>query len=184
MRRNWLYLLAMIGMLALVSYIGRAPEETKAKEQPDVSAVGESDVQAEFEKSPRQYAGIEQAQKQVDFEIIIPKYLEQEYIPGKVLIDSESIVEIYYYGDENQIVFRTGQGLGNISGDYTFYDTEEDIVCETATVTAKGAGSRFSLVYFSIDDLKYSLSFEEPAAKQEIIDIVDSFPEKTPENAG
>lgn len=176
MGKNWLYLLAMIVLLAGVAYIGRAPEEPKENIMPEVTAVGESDVQAEIEDRPRQYSSIQEAQKEADFQIIIPQCLEQDYIPGKVIIDTESIVEIHYYGEENQIIYRTGQGLGNISGDYTLYDNEERLDSQGISVTAKGSGARFSLAYFTLNNLKYALSFQEPVPKQDLLDIISSLP--------
>jgi|GEM_PF-1767348 len=176
MRKNWLYLLMMILMLAGVGYIGQPDQEIESEVEPEVTAVDKLDVQAELTNHPAQFTTVEEAQKQVEFKIIIPEYLTQEYIPGKILIVDENIVEIYFYGSEDQVVYRTGQGLGNISGDYTFYDNEESIECEEVTVTAKGDSSRFSLVYFTQDDLKYSISFQKAVTKQKIINIVDSLP--------
>ena len=175
MRKNWIYLFAMILMLVAINYIGRTPEESEVKVQPEVSAAGGAGVQADSETAEEEFNTIEEAKRNVSFDINIPSFLVKEYARGKVFIAPGQIIEIHFYGSNNQIIFRAGQGLGNISGDYTLYENEENIECRELTVKAKGNDGAFSLIYFTADDLKYAMSFEKPVERQEVIDIVDNF---------
>jgi len=170
----------MILMLLVIGYTGREKTELEPEAEPEVSAAGESNVTAEFEAGIASVGSVAEAAGYVDFEILVPDLLRQEYAQGEVRIVDTNVVEIYFYGTDNQVVYRTGIGLGNISGDYTFYAVEETIKTNEIEVTVKGKGNKWSLAYFSKDDLKYSLAFKGAVNENEIIEIVESLGEKNP----
>ena len=181
MRKVYVYLFSMIVMLSVIGYTGRKKTELEPEAEPEVSAAGEANITAEFEDNTTLIGSVAKADEYVDFEILIPDLLRQEYAQGEVRLVDTNIVETYFYGTDNQIVYRTGIGLGNISGDYSFYTVEETVEVNEIEVTVKGNGRKWSLAYFSKDDLKYSLSFKEAVSNRVITDIVESLGEKNPD---
>lgn len=180
MRKISIYLISAILLLTAVGLMGKKKEEPKPQPQPEVSAVGETDVTAEMTNTTKEYGTITEAAEAVPFDINIPPGLKREYAQGTVLVIDETIVEVHYYGTDNKVICRTGYGLGNISGDYTFYKEERKIKCDDIEIIVKGDYGLVSLAYFSLGQVKCSLSFSNTVTDGEVLNIVGGIKEAPP----
>ena len=79
MRKVYIYLFSMILMLLVIGYTGREKTELEPEAEPEVSAAGESNVTAEFEAGIASVGSVAEAAGYVDFEILVPDLLRQEY---------------------------------------------------------------------------------------------------------
>ena len=176
MKKIVAYALMMILLIAGVWYVGRPETESEpeTEPEPEVHTVGESQVEAQFESGPVEYRTVAEAKKVLPFEVLTPALAESGYLQTKILIIDEAILEIHYSGADNRIVYRTGEGMGNISGDYELYEVERKLNVYGVEVTLKGRGvDSILLAYFEKGDLRYSLSFRQGISEEELVEIVE-----------
>lgn len=173
MKRIVGYAILMIILIIGVWYIGRPLPEPEV--EPELSAVGESQVQAAFKSGAVEYKTVMEAKRVLPFEATTPSLSEEGYLQTKVMVIDEAILEIHYTGEDNRIVYRTGAGMGNISGDYKLYEVERKLNVYGIEVTLKGRGvDSILLVYFEKGELRYSLSFKNGVSEEELVRMVEN----------
>lgn len=82
------------------------------------------------------------------------------------------MAEIVYHGDGYEAVYRKSAGSGDISGDYTLYETEEKTQINGQEAVLKGSGESYVLAIWEDGTYAYSLSLpfgQDKNAWEEII---------------
>lgn len=122
------------------------------------------------------YDSVEAAAEAMGVEVKTPATLPEGYGQEAVdVIDGTLLQVIYKNGAGEEISYRTAEGSEDISGDYNEYDEETELTVGGAQkVTARGAGGGYSLALWQDGGMSYSLSFDEPVAKDVLADIIES----------
>lgn len=77
------------------------------------------------------------------------------------------LAEIQYRGESQSVVFRKAAGTEDPSGDYTAYDTVEEMTIDGQAVTLKGSIDGFLLALWQDGAYTCSLRLSDPLAKEE-----------------
>jgi FOG: Glucan-binding domain (YG repeat) len=121
-----------------------------------------------------EYKTIAEAQKALKFKVVVPKEIPSEYKVKFISTISKETFQIAYENEKNQILFRMGQGIENISGDYNVYKVNNTIKLDDKTIKLSGDDKLIKLATWKINDMSYSLSAENGMEKDDIIKIIKS----------
>ena len=83
------------------------------------------------------------------------------------------MAEIQYRNDEAEAVFRKSAGTEDISGDFNFYDTVQELTAGDVTVTLKGNSGTYLLAVWTRDGFSYSLSIPSGAPEEAWVWIIE-----------
>lgn len=141
-------------------------------------AVSNSDKQNEMKigiSNPiEEYKTIAEAQKALKFKIVVPKEIPSEYKVKFISTISKQTFQIGYKNEKNEILFRMGQGIENISGDYNVYNVNNTIKLDDKTIKLSGNDKLIKLATWKVKDMSYSISVENGMEKDDIIKIIKS----------
>jgi hypothetical protein len=121
-----------------------------------------------------EYKTISEAQKALKFKVAVPKEIPSEYKVKFISTISKETFQIGYENKKNQIVYRMGQGIENISGDYNVYKVNNTIKLDDKTIKLSGNDKLIKLATWKVKDMSYSLSVEKGMEKDNIIKIIKS----------
>lgn len=94
------------------------------------------------------------------------------YTPEAIQIIEGKLLEIVYQGGDNQVIYRTAQGIADISGDCNTYEQSATVTIAHQTVTIKGENDQISLAIWHADEISYSLSFIQGVDLPTVTNIV------------
>ena len=86
----------------------------------------------------------------------------------------ESLVQISYLSENDEIVYRTEKTDADISGDYTVYDTVETVTINNNDTALKSTDEVFYGAVWNDGDMAYSLNSTNGLDKDTIVKIVES----------
>ncbi|GAA0181140.1 hypothetical protein SH2C18_37140 [Clostridium sediminicola] len=108
----------------------------------------------------------------VGFEMLELNYLPFNFTQKEFKAYWKELAEIIYRNENNTVIFRMGQGLKDVSGDYSEYNEVKDIQMDFGTITLKGDKGAYNLVIWSQNDMSYSVQTIEPLSENLILKIV------------
>ncbi|WP_160690906.1 stalk domain-containing protein [Clostridium sp. C2-6-12] len=131
-------------------------------------------IKAGMQNPIEEYKTIAEAQKALKFKVSVPKEIPSEYKVKFISTISKETFQIGYGNEKNQILFRMGQGVENISGDYNIYKVNNTIKLEDKSINLSGNDKLINLATWKIDNMYYSLSVDNGMEKDDIIKIIKS----------
>lgn len=117
---------------------------------------------------------IDKAQKALKFKVIVPKELLGKYNIKYINTISRELFQICYLNKGNDILFRTGQGVDDISGDYNDYETNSIVNINGSDVKLKGNDNLIKVATWSANNMSYSVSVDNGMKQDDIIKIIKS----------
>ncbi len=120
------------------------------------------------------YQSIEDAMAALSFEAKIPAALADEYEQGQIAVINKKVLEVTYTKDGNMVVYRTAEGEGDISGDYTEYAQTNTVTIGEYEVETRGSDDTVSIALWNADGMAYSLTFGQAVTAEALDAIVES----------
>lgn len=117
---------------------------------------------------------IDEAQKALKFIVTVPKELLGKYNIKYINTISRELFQICYINKGNDILFRMGQGVDDISGDYNDYKTNSIININGKNIKLKGNDNLIKVATWSINNMSYSISVNDGMKQDDIIKIIKS----------
>lgn len=165
---------------ALVLTLAACGEKAPASEPSEPSSVPESSQVSEQESNqiPDPFSeceSLEEAKALAGFEFAIfeaPEECDRRVIH---VLEGQQMTEVIDYDGEDG-VFRTrkAKGSGDISGDYTSYETENRAEVGEISVTMKGSGELIYVAVWTQGDYTYSVSSESGVSQETMRELVQS----------
>lgn len=154
----------------------QAPGNNSADEKnPFETSLGDGNDQIVSSVNPSVDAeSFSDVREQLGYDFKVPQYLPEGYELDTVSLMFETLVQISYLSENDQIVYRTEKTDIDISGDYNVYDTVETVTVNNADTTLRGSGELFYGAVWNDGDMSYSLSSMNGLDKDTIIRIVES----------
>lgn len=90
-----------------------------------------------------------------------------------MLSEDIKIIQAVFFDGENKVTIRKTNGLGDYSGDYNTYETEEVVLRDDVSITYKGNDNKFSLVIWEKGAYSYSINCQEPVEKSTLESYVN-----------
>ena len=117
---------------------------------------------------------IDEAQKALKFKVTVPKELLGKYNIKYINTISRNLFQICYISKQGDIIFRMGQGLNDISGDYNNYKTNNTVNVNGKNIKLKGNDNLINIATWSANDMSYSISINDGMKQDDIIKIIKS----------
>ena len=117
---------------------------------------------------------IEEAQKALKFKVAIPKELLGKYNIKYINTISRELFQICYINKGNDILFRMGQGVDDISGDYNDYKINSVVNINGRNIKLKGNDSLIKVATWNANNMSYSISVDYGMKQDDIIKIIKS----------
>lgn len=114
------------------------------------------------------------AQKVLKFKVILPKEIPSNYKVKYISTISKSTFQICYSNGKNEILYRMGQGIENISGDYNNYKNNDIVMLDGEKIKLSGNDALIKLATWNVKDMSYSISVSDGMNKDDIVDIIKS----------
>jgi hypothetical protein len=121
-----------------------------------------------------EFKTIEDAQKILKFKILTPKMIPEKYNVKYISTISKQTFQICYSNGDNEILFRMGQGIDNISGDYTEYKNNDIVKVNDKDIKLSGSDELVKLATWKVNDMSYSILVNKGMKKDDIINIIRS----------
>lgn len=146
--------LVLVGVLTLPNLI-QGPDNP---DDPFVLAPGDGIVQV---------ASLEELSETVGFEVAELSALP--FQPEEVTYTAywRDLAEIVYSGADQTATWRVGIGTEDVSGDFSVYNAETEILVNGAAVTLKGDGGSYTLAIWTEGDYAYSLALSDGITEAE-----------------
>jgi len=117
---------------------------------------------------------IDEAQKALKFKVIVPKELLGKYNIKYINTISRELFQICYLNKGNDILFRMGQGVEDISGDYNDYKTNSIVNIDDKNIKLKGNDNLINVATWNVNNMSYSISVNDGMKQDDIIKIIKS----------
>ncbi|MFT8349380.1 stalk domain-containing protein [Clostridium saccharoperbutylacetonicum] len=117
---------------------------------------------------------IDDAQKALKFKITVPKELLGKYNIKYINTISRNVFQICYINKQNDIIFRMGQGIEDISGDYNNYKANNTVNINGSNVKLKGDNDLIKVAVWNVNNMSYSISITNGMKQDEIINLIKS----------
>lgn len=126
-----------------------------------------------------EFKTIADAQKVLKFNVTVPNEIPSEYNVKYISTISKELFQICYSNGKNEILYRMGQGIEKIDGDYNNYKNTDTIKVDGNNIKLNGNGDLIKLATWSVNDMSYSISISNGMSKEDIIDIIENQPVET-----
>ncbi|OOM78352.1 autolysin [Clostridium puniceum] len=117
---------------------------------------------------------IDEAQKALKFKVTVPKELLGKYNIKYINTISRNLFQICYISKQSDVLFRMGQGIEDISGDYNNYKTNNIVNINGSNVKLKGDNNLIKVAVWSVNNMSYSISVNDGMKQDDIIKIIKS----------
>ncbi len=132
------------------------------------SAVPEEDV-----NYSQEYNTLEEAEKALNLKVNPLKTLLKGFKMESISVISNEIIQVEYTDANNNMVFRAGKGIDNISGDYNGYKVKNAAKVNGINVNLEGNKSEeYNLAVWEKDGISYSISAEKGIDEKTILDMI------------
>lgn len=121
-----------------------------------------------------EFKTLDEAQKVLKFKVTTPKGISEQFKVKYISTISKKTFQICYTNKKNNVLFRMGQGIENISGDYNVYNTNNIINLDGKSIKLSGNDKLINLATWKINDMSYSISVDNGMEKDDIINIIKS----------
>jgi len=99
----------------------------------------------------------------------LPKGFKMESIS----VISNEMIQVEYNDGTNNLIFRAGKDIDNISGDYNVYQVKDTAKVNGINITLEGNKSKeYNLAAWEKDGISYSISAENGIDEKTILDMV------------
>ena len=116
---------------------------------------------------------VDELSQEVGFAVKIPAELPFDHDSEDYIALADNMAQVTWYsGEERTAWFRQQEATGDISGDFSQYETEKTLELNGAAVTAKGNGDLINLAYWNVGGTAYSLTVEGGITEQQLADFV------------
>ena len=89
------------------------------------------------------------------------------------MISVNKIIQVKYNDGSNNITFRAGKDIDNISGDYNVYQVKDTAKVNGISINLEGNKSEeYNLAVWEKDGISYSISDENGIDEKTILDMV------------
>ena len=90
-----------------------------------------------------------------------------------ISVISNEIIQVEYNDGNNNIIFRAGKGIDNISGDYNVYQVKNTAKVNGININLEGNKSKeYNLAVWEKDGISYSISAENGIDEKTILDMI------------
>ncbi|HEX9026165.1 MAG TPA: hypothetical protein VF839_06840 [Clostridium sp.] len=162
------------------------PTSTESKttdEEVKENAIPESDTDNNvsgtsviLEKSviyDQEYKTLDEAEKALNLKVNPLKTLPKDLKMESISVISNEIIQVKYNDGNNNIIFRAGKDIDNISGDYNVYKVKETVKVNGMNVNLEGNKSNeYNLAAWEKDGISYSISAENGIDEKVILDMI------------
>lgn len=120
----------------------------------------------------KEVGSIEELSQTAGFEVT-----ELENIPFEVhdktyTVLWDTLAQIKYTGDDNELTYRKSAGSEDISGDYNVYNTEKTIDIDDCKVTLRGNDGTYNLAVWQKDGYSYSIMVSNGISESEMTAMI------------
>nr|WP_209702028.1 stalk domain-containing protein [Clostridium algifaecis] len=123
----------------------------------------------------KEFNTIQEAEKSLKFKTVVPKEIASQFKIKFISTISNELFQICYSDGKNDILFRMGQGIDKLDGDYNVYKFNETTQVNGTNVNLKGNNSSLiNLATWKINDISYSISVKNGMENDNIIKIIKS----------
>ena len=121
-----------------------------------------------------EFKTIEEAQKVLDFNVTFPKEIPSEYDIEYISTISKELFQICYTDGKDELLYRMGQGVNNISGDYNNYKNNNIVEIDDKKIKLSENDDFIKLATWNVNDMSYSISSSNGISKDKMINIIKS----------
>ncbi|BBK78886.1 stalk domain-containing protein [Clostridium butyricum] len=132
------------------------------------------DIKAGIPSPIEEFKTIEEAQKVLDFNITFPKEIPSEYDIEYISTISKKLFQICYTDGKDEVLYRMGQDVNNISGDYNNYKNNNIVEIDDKKIKLSGNDDFIKLATWNVNDMSYSISSSNGISKDKMINIIKS----------
>lgn len=101
------------------------------------------------------------------------KTLPKGFKIESISVISNEIIQVEYNDGNNNIIFRAGKGIDNISGDYNIYKVKDTAKVNGTNINLEGNKSKkYNLATWEKDGISYSISAENGIDEKTILDMI------------
>ncbi|WP_079439433.1 hypothetical protein [Clostridium chromiireducens] len=146
----------------------RIPENNE-----DNSVLGTSVAAEKVENYRQEYKTLDEAEKALNLKVSPLKTLSKGFKMGNISVISNEIIQVDYNDGNNNIIFRAGKGIDNISGDYNVYQVNDTLKVNGLNVNLEGNKSEeYNLATWEKDGISYSISAENSIDEKTILGMI------------
>ena len=121
-----------------------------------------------------EFKTIEEAQNVLDFNVTFPKEIPSQYDIEYISTISKELFQICYTDGKDELLYRMGQGVNNIRGDYNNYKNNNIVEIDDKKIKLSGNDDFIKLATWNVNDMSYSISSSNGISKDEMINIIKS----------
>lgn len=121
-----------------------------------------------------EFKTIKEAQNVLDFNVTFPKEIPSQYDIEYISTISKELFQICYTDGKDELLYRMGQGVNNISGDYNNYKNNNIVEIDDKKIKLSGNDDFIKLATWNVNDMSYSISSSNGISKDEMINIIKS----------
>jgi hypothetical protein len=139
----------------------------------DNSVSGTSVAAKEAVNYSQEYKTLDEAEKALNLKVNSLKILPEGFKMESISVISNEIIQVEYNDGNNNIVFRAGKIIDNISGDYDVYQVKNTAKVNGININLEGNKSKeYNLAAWEKDGVSYSISAENGIDEKTILDMV------------
>ena len=121
----------------------------------------------------QEYKTLEEAEKALNLTINPLKILPEGFKMENISVIENEIIQVEYTDGNNNITFRAGKIIDNISGDYNGYEVKNTSTVNGINVYLEGNKSKeYKLAVWEKDGISYSISAENGMNEKTILDMI------------
>ncbi|WP_317077716.1 DUF4367 domain-containing protein [Clostridium neonatale] len=118
---------------------------------------------------------IEEVEDIINLKIDTVKVLPRGFNISNISVISNEIIQIEYSNGEDNITFRAGKDIDNISGDYNIYKIKNDVKVNGIDVDLEGNNEKvFNLAGWKKESISYSISATNGIDEDEMLNMIKS----------
>ena len=174
--KNFLNRLMMLLLCLIVGVTATACQSGTQEKQPDKKSE-KQEKQKENAQIPnpfKDYADMAAVKEAMGFDIVLPEKIEG-YEQTLIQTDEEeTLVQVFYEKDDQQILIRKAAKQSDISGDYNQYTKEETVTVGENTITLKGDADKYKLALWTAGEYSFSVSVTEGMSQEALTELVQA----------
>jgi len=153
------------------------PEDIKQNRIPesntDNSVLSTSVVAEKAVNYNQEYKTFDEAEKALNLKVNSLKTLPKGFKMESINVISNKIIQVEYNDGNNNITFRAGKGIENISGDYNVYPVKNIAKVNGININLEGNKSKeYNLALWEKDGVSYSISAVNGIDERTILDMI------------
>lgn len=120
-----------------------------------------------------EYETIDEALKAVNFNALYPTNAPEGYEVSDIFVMSGEMLQIVYKNADNEIMYRTQKGTGDISGDCNTFKSTQALKVGDITASVRTSDNGMSVIWTS-NGLTYSVYSDKALTNESISSIISS----------